>query len=43
MNPPKPQATPAPPPQAKPAKPKKPKEVYYNIVGERITPEDDDE
>ena len=43
QNPPKPQATPPPPPQAKPAKPKKPKEVYYNIVGERITPEGDDE
>jgi hypothetical protein len=24
------------------AKPKKPKEVYYNIVGERISPDDDD-
>jgi hypothetical protein len=30
------------PPATKPAKPKKPKEVYYNIVGERITPDDDD-
>jgi large-conductance mechanosensitive channel len=43
QTPPKPQTPPPPAPQAKPAKPKKPKEVYYNIVGERITPEDDDE
>jgi hypothetical protein len=43
--PPAPVAAPAPPPQPKQpptAKPKKPKEVYYNIVGERITPEDDE-
>ncbi len=42
--PPAPVAAPAPPPQKQPpaAKPKKPKEVYYNIVGERITPEDDE-
>ena len=38
--PPAPVAAPAPPPPK--AQPKKPKEVYYNIVGERITPEDDE-
>jgi hypothetical protein len=36
---PKPAAAAAPP--AKPAKPKRPKEVYYNIVGEPITPDDE--
>jgi hypothetical protein len=30
------------PPTAKPAKPKPPKEIYYNIVGEPITPDDDE-
>jgi hypothetical protein len=44
-SPPKPSpAAPAlnpPPPKAKPEKPKPPKEVYYNIVGEPITPDDD--
>jgi hypothetical protein len=35
-------ATAKPAPAAKPTKPKKPKEVYYNIVGERISPDDDD-
>jgi hypothetical protein len=32
----------APPAASKPVKPKKPKEVYYNIVGERISPPDDE-
>jgi hypothetical protein len=39
------QSKPTPPPlvtPAKPAKPKPPKEVYYNIVGEPITPSEDD-
>jgi hypothetical protein len=39
------QSKPTPPPlvtPAKPAKPKPPKEVYYNIVGEPITPTEDD-
>lgn len=31
----------APPPPAKPEKPKPPKEVYYNIVGEPISMDDD--
>jgi hypothetical protein len=30
-----------PQPAAKPAKPKKPQEVYYNIVGEPMSPEDE--
>jgi len=35
--------TPPPPasPAAKPTKPNKPKEVYYNLVGEAITPDDE--
>lgn len=40
-----PQPAPAPPsakPPAKPAKPKPPKEVYYNIVGEPISPTEDE-
>jgi hypothetical protein len=39
------QSKPTPPPlvtPAKPAKPKPPKEVYYNIVGDPITPTEDD-
>lgn len=36
---PQPPAAPA-SPKSKPAKPKEPKPVYYNIVGERITPDD---
>jgi hypothetical protein len=36
-----PQAPAAPPAKAKPTKPKPPKEVYYNIVGEPLTPDDD--
>jgi hypothetical protein len=35
------QPSPQPKPAAKPAKPKKPQEVYYNIVGEPISPEDE--
>jgi hypothetical protein len=31
-----------PPPTAKPAKPKPPKQIYYNIAGEPVTPEDDE-
>ena len=38
----KPQSPPA-PVKSKPAKPEAPKPVYYNIVGERITPPDDDD
>jgi len=30
-----------PPPRAEPAKPQKPKEVYYNIVGEPVSSDDD--
>ena len=38
------QQTPAAPPvKSKPAKAREPKPVYYNLVGERITPPDDDE
>jgi hypothetical protein len=37
-----PQAASPPPPAAKPAKPKPPKQVYYNIAGEPVTPEDDE-
>jgi len=41
--PPKPSSPPIPPPApAKAKKAEKPKEVYYNIVGEPITPEEDD-
>jgi hypothetical protein len=41
--PPKPPAPPSPPPApAKAKKPEKPKQVYYNIVGEPITPEEDE-
>jgi outer membrane biosynthesis protein TonB len=40
--PPKPSPAPIPPPApTKAKKPEKPKEVYYNIVGEPITPEDE--
>jgi len=41
--PPKPSPAPVPPPAAatKARKPEKPKEVYYNIVGEPITPDDE--
>jgi hypothetical protein len=39
--PPPPPPTP-PPAAAKPKKPEKPKEVYYNIVGEPITPDEDE-
>jgi hypothetical protein len=37
-----PQAAAPPPPTAKPAKPKPPKQIYYNIAGEPVTPEDDE-
>jgi hypothetical protein len=41
--PPKPPPLPTPPPApAKAKKPEKPKEVYYNIVGEPITPDEDE-
>jgi len=36
------QPTVRPQPAAKPTKPKKPQEVYYNIVGEPISPEEDE-
>lgn len=32
---------PTPPPKPQPAKPKQPKEVYYNIVGEPLPPDED--
>lgn len=38
---PSPPPAPPPPPVAKPAKPKKEKQVYYNIVGEPLEPEDE--
>lgn len=31
-----------PPAKVKPAKPKPPKQIYYNIAGEPVTPDDDD-
>jgi hypothetical protein len=42
ISPPEPSPAPLPPPApTKAKKPEKPKEVYYNIVGEPITPEDE--
>jgi hypothetical protein len=38
----RPQAAAPPPPTAKPAKPKPPKEIHYNIVGEPISPTEEE-
>jgi hypothetical protein len=36
-----PQVAIAPAPKVEPAKPKKPRQVYYNIVGEPVSSDDD--